>query len=87
MHGWKRQVRLSEARVRVPQARVVMGGAGPTWGPESELVADELGNTPNYERVANPAGAIAFLLGFWQLIAIMMMGIAMIWSASVFNGP
>ena len=85
-------MRLSETQVRVPQARlplarVVAGGTMPSWGPEPELVADGLGNSPNYKRATNPAGAIAFLLGFWQLIAIMMMGIAMIWSAAVFNGP
>ncbi len=30
---------------------------------------------------------MAALFGFWPLIAIVSMGIAMVWSASVFNGP
>jgi hypothetical protein len=50
-------------------------------------VAPALGR-PTYERVrAGREGAIAVFFGFWPLIAIITMGIAMVWSASVFNGP
>ncbi len=69
----------------LPRARVVHGGEFP------EAVAVPAPSAPSgvtYERIREGReGAVALFFGFFPVIAILSMGIAMVWSASVFSGP
>ena len=71
----------------IPEARVVQGGHAPSWR-QADLQPAQAASQGTYQRVRAGRGeAVAALFAFWPLIAIVSMGIAMVWSASVFNGP
>ena len=72
----------------IPEARVVLGRHAPPWSRQHWKTAPAPSSATTYAReTAGMDSAIALLCGFWPLIAIITMGVAMVWSASVFNGP
>lgn len=86
MLGTKR--RIVERGHRIPEARVVLGGHAPAWASEHRRQPKNSSTALTYERIREGReGALAMVFGFWPLLTIMGMGIALIWSASVSAGP
>lgn len=72
----------------IPEARVVQGRHAPSWRrQEPHSVAASPMSTTYVRTKVGSDSALALLMGFWPLIAIMSMSVAMVWSASVYNGP
>ena len=66
----------------------MVGGHAPTWGYQPRRSEGTKSNALTYERTREGReGILAMVFGFWPLITIMGMGIALIWSASVSAGP
>jgi len=83
-----RDTRKRQQRSPFPEARVVQGRHAPAWSRQVFKPAAAIPGATTYERDTSGAYSVASVLyGFWPVLAILSMGIAMIWSASVFNGP
>ena len=75
----------------IPQARVVRGKHALTWAAQSR-------DWPGQESLATDAGAVtyarpsnyntvAILMGLWPLFAVTAMGIALLWTGTVYGTP
>ncbi len=85
-------MRLGRKQVNnIPQARVVRGKHAPTWAAQSpawagqESVAGAAGGV-TYARPSN-YNTVAILLGLWPLFAVTAMGIALLWTGTVYGTP
>jgi hypothetical protein len=72
---------------RIPQARVVQGKHSPSWTAQPALNEPTRG-TLTYAR-STPAAEnlVALLCGLWPLLAFTAMGIALLWSGTVYGTP
>jgi hypothetical protein len=74
----------------LPQARVVRGkhalawgeASGGTRGPKKQLEPGAV----TYERAMHQ-GSVAVLCGLWPLFAVAAMGIALLWTGTVYGTP
>ena len=75
----------------MPEARVVRGKHSPNWiaQPWHRQVGGHGTLTVTYERVMTPVAesAMALLCGLWPLLLITTVGIALLWSATVYGTP
>ena len=73
----------------IPQARVVQGKHAPTWAAtkRGRGLPDSGGaGAVTYARASN-FNAVAVLCGLWPLFAVTAMGIALLWTGSVYGTP
>ena len=71
----------------IPQARVVLGKHAPTWAAtkQGRPGAGQAGAV-TYARASN-YNSLAILLGLWPLFAVTAMGIALLWTGTVYGTP
>jgi hypothetical protein len=75
----------------IPQARVVLGKHAPAWAAtqrgSAEAPAGAVdGNGVTYARKAD-FNTMAILVGLWPLFAVTAMGIALLWTGTVYGTP
>jgi hypothetical protein len=75
----------------IPQARVVQGGNGPAWAAQKRawLGQESAPGQPGavtYARASN-YNTVAVLFGLWPLLAVTAMGIALLWTGTVYGTP
>lgn len=70
---------------KLPAAKVLQG-VERAPGKLRSQISENIG--ASFERLRTPArSTLAALVGFWPLLLIVGMGVALLWSASVANGP
>ncbi len=75
----------------IPQARVVLGKHAPAWAESrGQLRSAKKGalepGSVTYARPMNTS-AVAMLCGLWPLFAVAAMGIALLWTGTVYGTP
>lgn len=73
----------------LPQARVVLGKHAPEWS--ESLLRGPLAqpSAVTYKRVSPEwsATALSVLNGFWPVVVIVSMGLALLWGGALANSP
>lgn len=69
----------------IPQARVVRGRHAPAWAAQRRSIASDPGAV-TYARPSN-YNTLAILFGLWPLLAVTAMGIALLWTGTVYGTP
>lgn len=72
----------------LPEARVVIGKHAPEWSAQP-LVPDAQPSQVTYKRVSPGfrATALSVLNGFWPVVVIVSMGLALLWGGALANSP
>ncbi len=77
-------------KVGIPEARVVLGKHAPSWahrrGGFSRAASPARPGSVTYER-ATSYGSVTLLMGLWPLFAVALMGIALLWTGTVYGTP
>lgn len=68
-----------------PQARVVVGKHAPAWATQKSAAATNQSGV-SYVRASN-YNTVAVLFGLWPLFAVAAMGIALLWTGTVYGTP
>ena len=75
--------------IDLPEARVVRGKHAPAWVEASRGTLKKRQLEPGavtYERPMN-YGTLAIFYGLWPLFAVAAMGIALLWTGTVYGTP
>lgn len=73
---------------QLPEARVVIDRRPPDWASESLMPAPQVSEV-TYVRMAPDfkATLLAVLQGFWPVVVIVGMGLALLWAGALANSP
>lgn len=67
---------------------MVLGKHSPNWAPQHSPEVAAAGSTLTYERSAPMAeNLVGLLCGMWPLLAVTVMGIALLWSGTIYGTP
>jgi hypothetical protein len=75
--------------VSIPQARVVQGKHAPAWAATKrgrQTPQSPATGAVTYARASN-YNSVALLCGLWPLFAVTAMGIALLWTGTVYGSP